>query len=379
MSPSRLLIHAPAALTVVISCLTCSDAWSAETTKPASQRQGRERSPAVVNPVMRSPLQSVLSLNGDWDFCTDPKVEGEACGWQLPGKPLPSAQKLHVPACWEAQGIGAPGLSSADNKHVYEPINVRLRATYTGAAWYKKDFVIPSDWSGKRVLLKIGGVNAQGWIWVNGAFVAHDWTYCGTWKYDVTDLVSPGKKATIAVLARNDVPSRRGESNCVRAFGGLFRSVEVAAAPSVSIDYVYAEPLFDRKTVRLHVTIRNAGATAGNPSSTLTARIVTLADQHEAGKASSSVSVAPGKASELTLDVGLDPFRPWSPESPSLYKAELTLTENGRAADGWIERFGMKKFEGSRRRVRLEQRTLFSSRLRRRLRLSNHGMLPGLA
>ena len=38
-----------------------------------------------------------------------------------------------------------------------------------------------------------------------------------------------------------------------------------------------------------------------------------------------------GATTELTVDVALDPFRPWSPESPSLYKAELVLKQAGSA------------------------------------------------
>ena len=107
-------------------------------------------------------------------------------------------------------------------------------------------------------------MNSQGWVWVNGTFVAHDWAYCGTWKYDVTDLVVPGEKATIAVLARNDVASRRGESNCVRMYGGLLRGVELEATPAVSIDNALVEPLFDQKKARLHVTLRKATSAAPN-------------------------------------------------------------------------------------------------------------------
>lgn len=335
-------MHLPQPFASICVVLSLFAAASAE---PSSAKKGREGVPAVVNPAAGSPLRAVLSLDGAWDFCIDPKVEGEAAGWQMPGKPLPSSRRLQVPACWEAQGVGEPGLSSANNKHVYEPTNVKMRAVYTGAAWYKKEVDIPSDWSGKRIWIKPGGVNAQGWVWVNGAFVAHDWAYCGTWKYDVTELVAPGKKATIAILVRNDVPGRRGESNCVRVFGGLFRSIELEATPQAAIDNAYAEPLFDQKTVRLHVTVRNRMAKASGKPLALSARVVTVSGNQVAGKGALPVAVGAGATAEMTLDVKLDPFHPWSPESPSLYKAELVLEEDGRAVDGWGERFGMKKFE----------------------------------
>jgi len=260
-------------------------AASAESPKVnGTPRQGREPSPAVVNPALRSPFRETVSLNGTWDFCTDPELQGESAGWYLPGKVLPSARPLQVPGCWEAQGVGEPGLSSANNKLVYEPTNVKLRAAYTGAAWYKKDVAIPTHWAGRQIWLKVGGVNAQGWIWLNGTFVAHDWAYCGTWKYNVTDLVAAGGKATIAVLVRNDVASRRGESNCVRVYGGLARGVELEATPAVFIDNAFVEPLFDQQKARLYVTLRNATSAVPNKPYTLQVNVATVADRPSRAK-----------------------------------------------------------------------------------------------
>ena len=48
---------------------------------------------------------------------------------------------------------------------------------------------------------------------------------------------------------------------------------------------------------------------------------------------------------EIVLQVPLDPFRPWSPDQPNLYKASITLTVDGKPVDGWIERFGVRKWE----------------------------------
>lgn len=322
-------------------------------------KEDREASPAVVNPALRSPLRATLNLDGPWDFATDPKLVGEREGWYLPAKPLSSARKIHVPGCWEAQGVGEPGLSNAGNKWegkdsggnvakngrlVYEPVNVRLHSAYTGAAWYKRTVAIPQDWTNKEVWLKLGGVNCQGWIWLNGKYIAHNWAYCGTWKYNVTDLVRPGQDATIAMLVRNDVPSRRGESNCLRVYGGVLRSVELDATPAVSIDNAFVESLFDQKTARVHVTLRNTKGVATESPHTLQVSVTTMAESRAAGKATKTVSIGAGTR-ELTLDVNLDPFMPWSPESPALYKAELVLRRAEQPIDGWVERFGMKKYE----------------------------------
>lgn len=319
-------------------------AW-AETPPVAKPGPGRQPTPAVVNPAIRSEFRATLALDGEWDFAVDPKLQGEAEGWFGPGRPLPSPRKIRVPGCWEAQGAGEPGLSNADNKWIYEPVNVKLRSAYTGAAWYKREVVVPPQWAGKRIWLKPGGINSQGWIWVNGQFVAHDWAYCGTWKYDVTDLVEPGRPATIAVLVRNDLPGRRGESNCVRMYGGLFRSVELDATPDVLIDNAYAEPLLDRQKVRIHVALRNTAGAAPDGPCAVRVALSAVSGGRPAGEGRQDVAVGTGPTTDLAIEVPIDPCKPWSPENPFLYKAEIVLERNGKPADGWVERFGMKKYE----------------------------------
>lgn len=337
--------------TILLLCLAIGAtprAWMpAQSPAQDERKAGREATPAVVNPPMRSALRDTIALDGSWDFAIDPKLQGEAEKWYVPGTALPASRKIAVPGCWEAQGVGAPGLSSADTRLVYEPVNVKLRAAYRGAAWYKRQFTVPADWSGKQIWLKIGGVNSQGWFWVNGRYVGHDLSYCGTWKYNITDLVAPGGKATIAALVRNDVPSRRGESNCVRMYGGLFRSVEIEATPAVLIDNVYAEPRFADRAVRLHITLRNTtGAVPGKPYR-VEMRAVPWRGCCTPGEAARDVALGPGPTTDFMADVPLGRFTPWSPENPFLYIAEVELYPPDAATpiDGWIERFGMKQYE----------------------------------
>ena len=331
-------------LLVCLALWPTSGAWS-QTPLQGKAQEARQATPAVVNPPVRSGLRAAIRLDGPWDFVIDPKLQGEAERWYLPGKVLPASRKIEVPGCWEAQGVGAPGLSSAGNRLVYEPVNVKLRAAYTGAAWYKKDFIVPEDWSGRQIWLKIGGLNSQGWFWINGRYVGHDMSYCGSWKYNITDLVEPGQKATVAALVRNDVPSRRGESNCVRMYGGLLRSVEVEATPAVLIDNVYAEPRFAERAARLHITLRNTTAAATGKTYSLEIRASTWAENRPAGRAATITAIGPGPTTELAVKVPLEPFTPWSPENPFLYKAEVVLKRDGKPIDGWAERFGVKQYE----------------------------------
>ena len=144
----------------------------------------------MVNPPIASPLRATIRLNGRWDFAIDPNKVGDSQKWFRPEVPLPNKTTIQVPGCWEAQGIGKP---------VDTPGHVasRLKGSYVGTGWYRRAVEIPRDWAGKQVWLKIGGVHAQGWFWMNGAYLGHNACYCGTYKYNITDLVKPGEKAVV--------------------------------------------------------------------------------------------------------------------------------------------------------------------------------------
>ena len=306
-----------------------------------SSAQEREATPAVVNPALTSSLRETISLDGLWDFTTDSKNEGEEQKWFRPEKSLPNKVSIMVPACWEAQGIGGPGNSTTFN---IPERNLRpLRGTYVGAAWYKKIVEIPKDWTDKQVWLKVGGVNARGQFWVNGTYVAHVANYCGTYKYNITDLVRPDEIVVIAAKVRNDLPGRKGLSTWIQNFGGLYRSVEIEATSEVWIDNAYVEPLFDEKKAIVHIKLRSV--TLAGPSNYEIQIIGSTIEGARAGSAVISASLSAKERVDLVVDLALDPFRPWSPEHRNLYKAEIILKKNDRDIDGWVERFGVRKWE----------------------------------
>ena len=311
---------------------------------------GRKAWPALVNPVVRSPLQNVLSLRGEWEFVTRGVAPSRHPLWvAFYAKPWPKARKLQVPGCWEAQGVGDPGMGDSwDCKwdHCAKP----LRAVYQGEGWYRKTVQLPRAWERQRVWLKVGGVRSQGWFWVNATPVAWVDTYCGTYKYDITDLVQAGKEAVIVAAVNNVPPSRKGLFSSTHRFGGLYRDVELEATPDMRIEQAWVRGDFDKRAAEVHATI--AGATAAGALKHPVLRVtVKTAEGVLAGTGEHLVTFSPQSLNiDVVCRVPLSPFRPWSPESPALYHAELQLCDGDRPVHGWTERFGVRKIEvrGSR-------------------------------
>jgi len=301
--------------------------------------------PAVVNQVERSPLQEVISLRGKWEFATDPHAAGRETGWMRPGTAWPGQRTIEVPACWEAQGVGVPGMSETwDCK--WDAGLFPLRNVYMGSAWYRRAVSIPAAWQGKRIWLKIGGVRAQGWFWVNGKPVAHDYTYCGVYKYDITDCVSPGQDAVVVVLVRNDLPSRKGNTSWRHRAGGLYRDVEIEATPVTWIDNARVAGDFDKREAVVHATVAYAAGAGRLKSPVLRVKIQSAIGNQQSATGKVVVTFADGKqTSEVVCRVPLKPFNAWSPGQPNLYVAEITLCDGDAPAHVWTERFGVRKLE----------------------------------
>ena len=292
----------------------------------AEIEQGREVTTAVVNSVFVSPLQNVVSLDGTWQFTLDTENKGRQQQWYQPGKDMPKETTIEVPACWESQGY----------------------KNYTGPAWYKKTITIPNDWQQKMVWLKIGAVNAQGWFWVNGTYLGHLNEYVGTYKYDITNLVSPGEQVTVAALVRNDLASRKGLQNSFKTFGGLYRSVELEAAPNHYIDNAYVIGDLDEKKAVVHIDVKRSELpedSAANYSLQISVDKQGKGRKVTAGKSKATFSFKADSEKKFVVAIDLDPCIAWSPANPQLYCANIILKKDGKPIHGWVERFGVRKWE----------------------------------
>ena len=303
--------------------------------------------PAVVNPVGREASPYLMSLRGEWEFVTQPtafcrryrhtKTPFAKYDERIPGqiksandKAWSEGRKIRVPGAWEAQGVGEPGMSIPWDP-LWDSSSKKLNHIYMGEGWYRKDVVLPSGWGGRKVWLKIGGVRSQGWFWVNRHPVAWVDNYCGTYKYDITPFVKPGGTNRILVCVNNALPSRKGLMSNVHRWGGIYRDVELEATPETRIDYAWVRGLFDEKAAEAHVTV--AGPAVG-------ARHVRVAVEGE------TATCPVREAGETVIRLPLRDFRPWSPEHPNLYWAEIGLIDaEGNVVQTWRERFGVRKIE----------------------------------
>lgn len=88
---------------------------------------------------------------------------------------------------------------------------------YDGIGWYRATFDVDPEFKDRPIKFWCGGAIDEGWVWINGRYAAHKtssvwWYHNHEFEVDVTDLIEPGRKNTIAIRVLNPAD-----------IGGLFR------------------------------------------------------------------------------------------------------------------------------------------------------------
>ena len=293
---------------------------------------GIRRHPAVVNPVGRNADGTWMSLAGEWAFTNFPHGCGKRTVKFKTWEPWPLERTMKVPGIWQAEGLGGPGMGVA---HLCQDQSPKMiRGTFRGEGFYRRRFDVPADWAGKRIWLKVGGVRSRGWFYVNDNAVAMVDAYAGAWKYEITPFVKPGSSAKIVVDIDNAVGVRNGQQASIERWGGIVRDLEIEATPQALIDDAWVRGVFDERLAEVHVDVEPP-AGAGLPEGL--ALRVSVEGETVTSAATAGANV---------LRVPLGDFRPWSPEHPNLYWAEIQLLDGETVLMSRRERFGVRKLEG---------------------------------
>ena len=302
-----------------------------------------------------------VSLDGEWTF-------------QF-GDETPS--KIQVPGAWESQ---RPDLHQQ-----------------AGSAFYERSFLVSADARGQRVVLRFGAVDYYTEVWVNGLLVGtHEGGYTA-FEFDITpalrgfgpdavqNLMVRVTDATVeqdAVLPDGqtltfaEIP--HGKQSWYTSVSGIWQSVWLESRPLVSIARIGFTP--DVDAGRAHLTLGIAGLPAHAESGwfarvhietpegadeiapfvmPLTGKTYAGRGEQETDGDTVSVQEAAPGVEVFTTSFDVPNAQLWSPQSPCLYTAHVTLEYAGRTVDTQSKRWGMRKVEAREGRVYLNNLPIF--------------------
>ena len=287
--------------------------------------------------------RETINLDGVWNFATDPANRGEAEHWflpatKLPAMPLPGYSPkadgtIHVPGVWDNQGYGT------ETDKVYH--------NFVGKGWYKRQVDIPKSWPGSRAFLVITGVNRYSKVWIDDHFLGEHIGYLSVQEYDVTPYIVPGKNATITIQVdskqRWAVDALYGCSSLADfmdiEWGGIWGHVRLEARSNVWLSDLFVQTDIADSSC-------SASATLNGKSDLADTIKLEVFDQSGRRVAETSQKIGPKTAAKQAVAVkaAIPDAVLWTPDSPTLYTARLSLLENSQVLDTMESRFGMRQF-----------------------------------
>ena len=221
--------------------------------------------------------------------------------------------------------------------HGYKPLGRNYPETSVG--WYRRGFDIPQGDLGRRIMLEIDGALRDTLVFVNGYFVGRNDNGYAPFAFDISDYLNYGGRNYLVVR----VDASFGDGWFYEG-AGLYRHVWLNKTDRLHLgdweSTVRSEVGDGSATLNLGTMVRNENREAGScrvrwqildPSGTTVAQAETAPQNLAANGTADFSAVATLPAPQL-----------WSPETPVLYTALVTLESNGETRDSEHVTFGVR-------------------------------------
>ena len=327
-----------------------------------------------------------ISLAGQWRFALDRNDTGTNENWFTRNL----SDKIQLPGVLEAQGYGdeigihtpwvltlydhfwylrADYAAYTNAGRVKVPFLCQPPRHYLGAAWYQRDFEIPTNWSGKRVVLFLERPHWKSTVWLDDREIGSDISLCTPHEFELGIVgetrsaehplrsqsnalrseIMPGKhRLTIRVDNRMILPYRPDahsvSDSLDDAWNGIVGKIELQVSDEVCIERLRLDPDLNRKGVAVTLFTRNGAGKA------VAAPLVMLqvVPQNFGGNAlkpfQQSARIESGETN-LTLFFPMGArFEQWSEFNPKVYNLRATIGGKGFYSE-ITGTFGMREFK----------------------------------
>lgn len=214
---------------------------------------------------------------------------------------------------------------------------------FVGAGWYRTEVEVPEFTDGKRATIIFDGAMSHARVYVNGKEAGY-WPYgYNTFHFDITDLLKKGEKNSIAVRLENLPESSRWYPGA-----GLYRNVHILVTDDAHIPvwgtYITTpEVSKEWAKVVVRTKIELPKGVSQNKFSLKT--VLLNASGEKIGEESSPVKDLKYNNGEISQTFIVTNPSLWSPETPTLYTAESTLSEGQDIKDEYSTIFGIRSIE----------------------------------
>lgn len=265
------------------------------------------------------PKRSHLSLDGLWQFITDPHGLGESDRWY---ENFPEdATSVYVPSCWNNE-LG-----------LYD---------YEGVAWYGKAFHSEGD----TIQLAFHGVTGQANVYLDGIFLGSHYGGFTGFDFTVNDLKTG--KHHLAV----SVDNRHNDHDTIPLavvdwfhYGGITRGVEVIRLPETRIDRYRIDYKLSEDLTEVDLECQVLVTGMSHPQIQV----------YIEGRPINENPCQPTKQGlGLLCQCHLKDIQLWHPDHPNLYEIRIAID-----GDEVVEHIGFRKIEAVNRQLLLNGQPLY--------------------
>jgi beta-galactosidase len=212
-----------------------------------------------------------------------------------------------------------------------------------GIGWYRKAFKAPVEWKGKKVSIYFEGVYMNSEVFINGKSLGiYPYGY-SSFSYDLSPYLDFNKENVIAVRVDN---SQQVNSRWYSG-SGIYRHVWLNVTDAVHIaewGVAITTPDVSSKkaTVQIKTLVKNE---IDLPQSIILSTWLTDANAKNVGNNQIKVELAANSEKEVTQRITVAVPMQWTPETPRLYNAQISIIRIKKLVDKTETSFGIRSIK----------------------------------
>ena len=253
--------------------------------------------------------QGDFAKSGDFSFATEKLDDSK---WR----------SLNLPHDW---AVELPFVHDEEqNSHGYKPLGRRYPETSIG--WYRRVFDIPKSDEGRRVVVEFDGAFRSALVFLNGYFIGRNDNGYAPFSFDVTDFLRYGEKNYLMV--RTDASFGDG---WFYEGAGIYRHVWLTKTDALHLghcdSYVRTAVKGNAATLTLGTVVQNQGRKREHCQ--VLWDILDSAGNKVVSTESEAQWIDPDSSVFFPASTILQNAVLWSPETPNLYSAVVSVKNKG--------------------------------------------------
>lgn len=276
-----------------------------------------------------------MTLNGIWKFNWVKNADARPTDFYRTDYNDKGWGQMKVPGVWEMNGYGDPIYVNVGyawrSQYKNNPPYVPIENNHVGS--YRKEIIIPTEWSGKEIFAHFGSVTSNMYLWVNGKYVGYSEDSKLEAEFNLTKYLKPGKNLIAFQVFRWCDGTYLEDQDFFR-YSGVGRNCYLYSRNKKYIQDIRVTPDLDSNytngTLNVALNLNGSGTVELN-----------LTDP--AGKSVATAQVNGNGQKSVVMDVS-NPEK-WTAETPNLYTLTATLKNGSNTLEVIPVKVGFRKIE----------------------------------